>query len=337
MNLLKGLVSLNKRETGQEENMKIQNSFKWLIILSLFQACSSLRSTSDSAEPAIRKHIQDVDYRVKPDSNELKKRVLVLPFLDKNEMVRPSDTRELARQAFVDDLIRSTQVLVTPLEEVKIDLKKYIKNNEYDLKKISQASAKQGYTSLIEGQIIDVRMKNAADQIGLVRNVTTSYEVVVRMRIMNIRTENEVFNTVKTVTLEEDNKRIVERVSNDQFFVRNPELLKILIKDAFLDFTPQIQDALTVIQWEGRIAAIRGEKIYLNVGKISGVQIGDILKVVEDGSEIYDSEIGYHLGRIRGNTKGTLEVISYFGQDGAVAVMHSGSQFKESDRVEIYQ
>lgn len=321
----------------REGIMKTQNYFKWFMVLFLFSACSSLKSNSDSVEPTIRKRIQDVDYRVKSDSNELKKRVMVLPFLDKNEAARPSDVHELARQAFVDDLNRTTQILVTPLDQLKVDLKKYTKNNEYDLKKISQDSQKQGFTSLIEGQIIDVRMKNAADQIGLVRNVMTSYEVVVRMRIMNVRTENEVFNTVKTVTLEEDNKRIVERVSSDQFFVRNPELLKILIKDAFLDFTPQIQDALVDIQWEGRIAAIRGEKIYLNVGKISGVQIGDILKVVEDGSEIYDPEIGYHLGRIRGRTKGTLEIISYFGQDGAVAVMHSGANFKESDRVEIYQ
>jgi hypothetical protein len=34
--------------------------------------------------------------------------------------------------------------------------------------------------------------------------------------------------------------------------------------------------------------------------------------------------------------KGSLEVISYFGQDGAIAVIHSGSGFKENDRIEMY-
>ena len=82
--------------------------------------------------------------------------------------------------------------------------------------------------------------------------------------------------------------------------------------------------------------ALKGEKIYLNVGRISGVQIGDILKVVEDGSEVYDPEIGYHIGKVSGNTKGTIEVVSYFGQDGAVGVIHSGAGFKENDRVELY-
>lgn len=306
--------------------------------LALQSCITTTKSPTGEVEPLqVRKSIKDVDYRVKSEPGELKKRVLVLPFLDKNEAARPEAARDQARTAFVDDLIRTTGVIVVPLDQLKVAPEKYIKNGEYDLKKIAQESQKQGFTSIIEGQIIDVKLKNAADQIGLVRNISTIYEVAVRMRIVNVRTENEVFNTVKTVTLEEDNKRVVERVANDQFFVRNPELLKVLIKDAFLDFTPQIQDALVDITWEGRIAAIRGEKIYLNVGKISGVQIGDILKVVEDGSEIYDPEIGYHLGRIRGKTKGTLEIVSYFGQDGAVAVMHSGANFKESDRVETYK
>lgn len=308
-----------------------------LLLVSCFTAPKTLKTENGTDPIAIRKHIKDVDYRVKEESKDFKKRILVLPFIDKNDGTRPQDARVLAREAFIADLNRSQNILMTDVDQLKTPPEKYIKNGEYDLKKIAQDSQKQGFTSIIEGQIIDVRIKNAADKIGLVRDISTIYEVVVRMRILNVRTENEVFNTVKTVTLEEDNKRIIERVANDQFFARNPELLKVLIKDAFLDFTPQIQGALIDIQWEGRIAAIRGEKIYLNVGKISGVQIGDILKVVEDGSEIYDPEIGYHLGHIRGRSKGTLEIISYFGQDGAVSVMHSGANFKESDRVEIYQ
>lgn len=310
------------------------------VTLSLFvfilQSCFSMPKNSETEPIAIRKSIKDVDYRTKEDTKNLKKKVLVLPFIDKNESTKTETVRDLAREAFILDLSRTQNILMTPLDQIKLDPVKYIKNNEYDLKKIATDFQKQGFTSLIEGQIIEVKLKNAADKIGLVRQISTVYEVIVRMRIMNVRTENEVFNTVKTVTLEESNKRILEPVASDQFFARNPELLKVLIKDAFLDFTAQIQDALIDITWEGRIAAIRSDKIYLNVGQISGVQIGDILKVVDDGSEIYDSEIGYHLGRIRGRTKGTLEIISYFGQDGAVAVMHSGANFKESDRVEIY-
>lgn len=306
-------------------------------IVFLFSGClSALKNEADPQPIQVRKHIQDVDYRLTTEKSQLKKKILVLPFLDKDPSSRPESIRDQSREAFIMELVGKSGILPTDINQLKLAPEKFIKNNEYDLKKMSQELQKQGISSIIEGQILDVRLKSSAEKIGLVRNMISSYEVVVKMRIYNVRTENEVFNTIKTVTLDEKTQRVVERVSSDQFFANNPELLKVLIKDAFLDFVPQIQESLVDISWEGRIAAIRGDKIYLNVGRISGVQIGDILKVVEDGSEIYDSEIGYHIGRVRGRTKGTLEIVSYFGQDGSVAVLHSGANFKESDRIEAY-
>jgi hypothetical protein len=113
-------------------------------------------------------------------------------------------------------------------------------------------------------------------------------------------------------------------------------MIETLVKDAFLDFTPQIVGAIDKVSWEGRIAAINGDRLYLNVGKISGLQIGDLLKVMEDGDDVYDPESGGHIGRVPGRMKGTLEVISYFGNDGAISIIHSGSGFKENDRIEQY-
>ncbi len=289
----------------------------------------------------IRKTIKDVDYRSQKQDQSFKKRIVILPFTDQmtNQTANyqsPDSVKANARTAFANDLSNLSQILVVPFEELKIDLKKYLKNGEFDLKSIAKDSQKSGVSSILEGQVIDVRLKKSADQVGLIRKLSATYEVVVRLRIQNVKTEQEIYHTVKTVTLDEENTRIAERVSGDQFFVKNPELVEVLIKDAFLDFTPQIQETLNTVQWEGRIAAVRADKIYLNVGRISGVQIGDILKVVEDGSELYDPELGYNLGRIRGRVKGTLEIVSYFGSDAAVAVLHSGSGFKESDRVELY-
>ncbi len=300
----------------------------------------------ESVKPVqIKKTIKDVDYRNLKTDTSLKKRIVILPFTDQiqkdasqnsSNYQSPDSVKENARIAFSNDLGSFDQLLISDVSELKIDIKKYLKNGEYDLKTMAKDTQKSGVSSILEGQIIDVRLKKSADQVGLVRDLTATYEVVVRLRIMNIRSEQEMFHTVKTVTLEEKNTRIAERVVGDAFFVKNPELVEVLIKDAFLDFTAQIQQALSAVQWEGRIAAVRADKIYLNVGRISGVQIGDILKVVDDGSEIYDPELGYNLGKIRGRVKGTLEVVSFFGVDAAVAILHSGAGFKESDRVELY-
>lgn len=109
-----------------------------------------------------------------------------------------------------------------------------------------------------------------------------------------------------------------------------------MVTEAFLDFTPQIVATMDKMIWEGRVAALSGDRIFLNVGRVSGIQIGDILRVSDEGDEIYDPQSGNYIGKVPGRLKGTLEVVSYFGQDGAIAIVHSGAGFKENDRVELY-
>ena len=64
--------------------------------------------------------------------------------------------------------------------------------------------------------------------------------------------------------------------------------------------------------------------------------MGDILKITEEGDEIFDPDTGIFIGRAPGRMKGTVEVVSYFGRDGSICLIHSGSGFKENDRVELY-
>jgi hypothetical protein len=72
------------------------------------------------------------------------------------------------------------------------------------------------------------------------------------------------------------------------------------------------------------------------VGQVTGLKQGDLLRVLEEGDEIYDPQTGNFLGKAPGKLKGTIEVVSFFGTDGAIAVIHSGSGFRPLDRVELY-
>jgi hypothetical protein len=241
----------------------------------------------------------------------------------------------------MDSLNSSGEMIALDSSVLKLDLSKYIKNNTYDMKAIAKDIQNAGVSCLLESRIINLRFKgedeSKVDNSSSLKTRVVSFEAVVQARLVNIRSEQELFNTVKTVNIEDEAARVPENVSSENFFKRNTELSEIIIKDAFLDYNTKLVESLKLISWEGRIAALQGERIYLNVGQISGVQLGDILKVVDDGSEIYDTELGYHLGKVPGKVKGTLEIVGFFGQDGAVSVIHSGAGFKENDRVEIYQ
>jgi hypothetical protein len=281
---------------------------------------------------ALKRQVKDIDLKKSEDA-ALKKRIVVLPFLDMKD--RPEVARIKARNAFIDELNKSGIVIALEGNQLRNDASKYIKNGEYDLAKLSKDSQTDGMSALLEGKLIDLRLKQANDLEK--KSSQATFEAIIRMRAVNIRSGKEIFNTLKTVTIEDENSKLTEKVSNDAFFASNPDLAAVLLKDAFLDFSSQVIEAMSQVMWEGRIAALKEEKIYLNVGRVSGVQVGDILKVVEDSNEVYDPEIGYHIGKIPGKAKGTLEIVDFFGQDGAISVIHSGAGFKENDRVELYQ
>lgn len=286
-------------------------------------------------KPSTLKRVtKDLDLRKASAEKSPRKRVVVLPFLDRDSN-RQVEILSRARMEFMNDLNKTQEMVAIDSSELKIDLTPFLKNGEYDLSAIAQATQNLGISSLLEAKVIDVRFKN---QIGEASDSKRAvFEVVVKARLVNIRSGQELFNTVKTVMLEEENTKLPQNISSEAFFNKNPQLVELLLKDAFLDFTSKLVDSLSQVSWEGRIAALQGDKIYLNVGQVTGLQIGDILKVVEDGTEVYDPEIGYHIGKVNGKVKGTLEVVGYFGQDGAVGVIHSGAGFKENDRIEIYE
>lgn len=329
-----------------------------LVCLSLLSSCSVVtkrggEAAVEEAQPetetptpekktptTLNKVVVDQDLKSSNEDKELKKRVVVLPLLDRKN-IRSEETLKKAQDAFMDALNQSGELIAIDSSVLKLDLKKYIKNNMYDLKAIALASNKVGVSALLEGRLIDMRFQNEdltkVDNSSSLKMRPVVFEVVVHSRMMNVRSEQELFNTVKTVTIDDKSSELPENITSDNFFGRNSELTELLIKDAFLDFNAKLVESLKFITWEGRIAALQGERIYLNVGRISGVQVGDILKVVEDGNEIYDPELGYHVGKVQGRVKGTLEIVGFFGQDGAISVVHSGAGFKENDRVEIYQ
>jgi hypothetical protein len=291
--------------------------------------------TLDHTTPKSQKTIKDINYEARRDDASPRKRLMVLPFLDESDS-RPQELRDRARANFIEQLNRTGEVIALDSRELKVDLSKFRESNQYKLAEIAKTAQALGVVAVLEGKVVDIRIKRKADNVGVVRNLSTVFEVVAQVRVVTGRAGREVFNTVKTVTVEESGVRVGERVEADRFLAANPEMIELIVNEAFVDFMPQVISALGQISWEGRIAAINGDRIYLNVGRISGVQVGDLLKVAEDGDDVYDPESGSHIGRVPGRLKGTLEVISYFGNDGAIAVIHSGAGFRENDRIEIY-
>lgn len=280
--------------------------------------------------------IRDVPSKARESGEApLRKRVMVLPFI--NSAVARSDKGVVvARDAFLRQLKKTDEFVVVANTDFPKDIATYLKNDEYDLEGMGKVAAAMGVSAIIEGRVLEVRARRIGDEVGLVRKIRARMNARVQIRMVNTRNGSIILNETREAEAEESTTRVAERASGDRDLQDDPVLIEAVVTRAFQTTLPRIVNAVEKLSWEGRVAMIKGERVYLNAGRMSGLQIGDILRISEEGEDVHDPESGSYIGRVPGRLKGTVEVVSYFGRDGAIAVLHSGSGFRENDLVELY-
>lgn len=294
---------------------------------SLFDVKSTHQSTNS---PQIR----DVPFAARTDP-EIRKRVIVLPFID-SSIHHSEQIAAAARQALLKGLIKSDRVVLVNPADLPQDLARLRNDQEYNLEAVSRLASALGVAAVIEGKIMEIKARKLSDEVGLIRKVHAKLETTIRLRIYSSKTAKEILNEMRTGEIESSTTRFAQSPYSDRNLEDDPKLVEDVVAKAFQGAMPEVIRTMGKLSWEGRIAMVQAEKVYINAGRLSGIQVGDILKVTEDGEDIFDPDTGALIGKVPGRMKGTLEVISYFGQDGAVSVIHSGAGFHENDRVELY-
>jgi hypothetical protein len=289
------------------------------------------KASSLQAGPEIR----DVpfDAREKVDDSP-RRRVMVLPFIDSGS--RNEKASQYARESFVRTMRRTDDFVIVSSSDFPKDISTYFKNGEYDLEAMAKLGGAMGLGAIIEGKILEVKAKRIADEVGLVRQVRARIQATVQVRVVNTKNGHVIMNETRSADIEDSTTRVAERAMSDRYLEEDPKLIEAVVTQAFKTLIPRIAQSIDKLSWEGRVAMVKGDRIYLNAGRLSGLQIGDILKITEEGEDVFDPETGALIGRVPGRLKGTVEIISYFGKDGSIALIHSGSGFRENDLVEMY-
>lgn len=300
----------------------------------LLVSCSHLSGKHADKAPEIE--TKDVGFAARSEEEAPRHRILILPFLDE----RPDHSQamtEVARQTVVRELLKTHQFVIVTPEDFPQDPKKFLsEENEYDLTAVSRQAAALGVAAVVEGKVLSIKAKRIGDSVGLIRTLKAQVSTQVRVRIYAGKNGKEILNEVRSADTDATSTRVGERGDMTVSLSEDPELIRAAIRKAFLGAIPNIMRAIEKLGWEGRVAMVSGERVFVNAGRLSGIQVGDVLKVTEEGDDVYDPETGRFIGTAPGRLKGTVEVVSYFGKDGAIAVIHSGSGFQENDRVELY-
>ena len=249
-------------------------------------------------------------------SPKMKRRVVVLPFSDQTNY----------KDEHLDDL--ATQRVVKRLEST-------------------------GTIICVDPHTLDLTGDLSGSDAMRVLNNTYSIQAVIRGAISDVyvsssrvegKGEGEISTAMSKITLDvysTETGRILRQLSG-----RNPigltlgrgdnstETVKVRAIDLSIEMiSDDLLKALLSIDWHARVANIDHDKVFVDAGRLSGLQKGDVLEVYAPGEEIVDKGTNRPMGMTRGAYKGELEVSEVFGIDASWALAKKVGDFTPSDLV----
>jgi hypothetical protein len=265
----------------------------------------------------------------------VKKKIALLPFF--NESPFESEDLEInATEELRNELSRSGEFIVDPTSYKLFGSSKEIYvGGGMKLVQLTRQAKISGINFVVFGRVIDARVREKSDEIGIVRQTKSYTESKVEVRVFDVNAGKEIYTDTIQGYADDSTYRFFSSDREDYLSYRR-DLLRYAVRVAVRKSIPKIVELASKLDWVGRVAKIIGNKIYLNAGRDSGINIGDILKIITEGQEIYDPETGALIGMSKGDMKGTIEVVDYFGTDGSIAILHSGGQVLEGDFVQLY-
>lgn len=267
--------------------------------------------------------------------SSVKKKIALLPFF--NESPFESEDLEVnATEELRYELNRTGEFIIDPTSYKLFGTSKEIYvGGGMKLVQLTRQAKIAGINFIVFGRVIDARVREKSDEIGIVRQTKSYTESKVEIRVFDVNAGKEIYTETLQGYADDSTYRFFSSDREDYLAYRR-DLLRYAVRIAVRKSIPKIAEIASKLDWVGRVAKIIGTKIYLNAGRESGINIGDILKIITEGQEIYDPETGALIGMSKGDMKGTIEVIDYFGTDGAIAILHSGGQVHEGDFVQLY-
>jgi hypothetical protein len=298
-----------------------------LAVVFLIESCAPITRRRPISEASQVKRVAEF--------SPIKKKIALLSFYNESPLggddLAINATEELRRE-----LSRTREFIIDPeAESLFGNSKEIYAGGGIKLAQLARKAKMSGVNVVVFGRIKEARVRQKSDEVGFVRKIKSLSETYVEIKVYDVISNKELFSETVDGNISDDNLRFYKTETEDNLAYRQ-ELLRYSVKVAVRKFVPKMVKIGGKLDWMGRVAKIIGTKIYINAGRNSGINVGDILKVITEGQEIFDPESGAMIGFSQGEVKGTLEVIDYVAADGAVCILHSGGSVTEGDFVELY-
>jgi hypothetical protein len=245
----------------------------------------------------------------------LKKKVLIAYFDD-----RTTQGEEVLGDWVAEKLIkevnrRTAQVLFTDYQMVK----EFFENKGTDLKDLETSKGLQylnevfGVHALVAGELSGPYVfttKTTKDQEG-----TASAIIKIDMRLVDTFTGK----TLKNLSA---NNPMIAAKEKGSFSEEKAKVKAIDVTIANLGRS--LAKELDGMDWFCRIAKVEGEEVYMNAGRLTGLQVGDVMEVFRPGGSGDPGEV-----------KGKIRISAFFGIDASMGRLIQGKNPDVNDILKL--
>lgn len=290
--------------------------------------CSTLTSLTELPEDAVTTPVVKAD----PVDPLLKKRVLVLPFINRSDYQEDSFVR-VALFDIQQAVSNAPELILVKEEQLEEPETLYSTGGEYHFRKIFDQAKRAGATGVIVGKIEEITLSEEGENTGVLGAKQRFASARVHFQLYDVGTEREVFSRTTSADVKQERVPWLDLRSPSSESEEGKEAVSRAVKK-ILDRFPFIAHKLA---WMGRIARVELNRYYITGGDQTGLQTGQLLRVYEPAVAVTDKLTGNTLGLAPGRFKGLLKVTQMFGTDASIAVLYTGAGFRQDDRVEIHQ
>ena len=314
----------------------MKERFRFWKMTNLFFICFVLLSVSCSRETVRRNRpLGPITGKKRMNDFFIKKKVVVLKILNESPY-GGDDLGVTATEEIRKNLLKSKRYIFDGgLRDRLPTSGELFKGGGVKKSQILKMAKREGVNLVIFGRVISATVRHKNDDVGLLKEVYLLANSKVEVRVIDVESETEVFKKQSESFTEDKSYQFYEITEENQLTFRR-ELLRKSVKMAITQVVGKLINSTKKNEWSGKVAKILGKKIYVNAGRKSGVKIGDILKVMTRGENIYDPSSGALIGKSKGEVKSTIEIIDFFGVNGSVGVLHSGGSINEGDLIKLY-
>jgi hypothetical protein len=249
-------------------------------------------------------------------SPKMKRRVVVLPVIDKTNY-KDEQLGELATKRLISRLENSGTIMCIDPNSISLE------GNLTDRHNLKSLNETYGIQAVLKGTLADVF--TSTSKIEGKDDRETSFAVS--------KITIDLYNTDTGIIMKQLSGRNPVFLSREKGDLSS-EKAKIKAVDLSIEIIAEdLLKGVLSLDWHARIASIDKDKIYINAGRLSGLEKGGTIEVYSPGEEVIDPKTNMPLGKTKGNYKGDLEIVELFGVDASWARIKKGSNFSVTDLV----